>query len=212
MKKLFYAVFSLFLIVAALCGCVAAEPVSTPGIEEPAQPTPVAALSTERPEPLQPADLTQDDDIGFESAAEPLSESDFIVRLAEGGFNLLTQGAGELEALAGVKFSKSNELQTDSLLFTKEKTYIESVHFLNAPTDRGVKLGDSLQALLDAYGTPSETSDFGDYTSYVFYLRHDDTEGSTDFSSQRPLWFYAIGFTVSDGKVDEAFIADWSAE
>ncbi len=115
-----------------------------------------------------------------------------------------------MEALLGQEF-EDNKLQTADMLFTLLDSYVDSVFFFNTATPRGVKQGDELEAVLEAYGTPSEIDDLGDTSFYLYYIEPESGEG-LDFNESRPMWYYHVGFTILDDKVDGAFIEGWTNE
>ncbi len=196
-------------VLALFGACAPISPATTPAVavaEPPPTPPPIETprlYQTPSPTPLPP-------DVAFESDAAPLSRKDFTVMLPEGDFCLLDQSSAELEELTGLEFSL-NKLQTEDMLFTQLDTFVESVFFFESPTPRGIKRGDSLEAVFEAYGTPSEIDDFGDNAIYLYYLKPESSD-DLDFNASRPMWYYAVGFTILDEKVDGAFIEDWTTE
>ncbi len=209
MRKRLPTVCAVITALILLSACIPAAPVITPVIAT-AEPTPVPPptatprlFQTPAPTPLPP-------DAAFESEAAPLSRDDFTIHLPDGTFCLLDQSSAELEEILAESFTE-NKLQTQDMLFTQLDSYVDSVFFIDSATPRGIEPGDSLEAVLEAYGTPSEIDDFGDTASYLYYLPPESSEG-LDFSESRPLWYYAVGFSIIDDTVSSAFIADWTTE
>ncbi len=210
MKKRLLTICIFIASVLVLLGaCKSIGPAITPTIDV-VEPTPVPPPPETPRLPQTPSPTPMPSDAAFESDAAPLSRRDFTVQLSEGAFSLLDQSSAELEELLGLSFTQG-KLQTDDMLFTQLDSYVGSVFFLGSATARGVKQGDSLEAVLRAYGTPSEIDDFGDTAIYLYYIEPESAEG-LDFSAVRPMWYYHVGFTILDDKVDSAFIEGWATE
>ncbi len=209
MKKRLLPFCAIIAALILLSACMPAVPLATPAIAT-AEPTPVPP-PTATPRLFQtPAPTPMPPDAAFESEAAPLSRNDFTVQLPGGAFCLLDQSSAELESLLGENFA-DNKLQTADMLFTQLDSYVGSVFFFGTPTPRGIKQGDALEAVLEAYGTPSEIDDLGDTSFYLYYVEPESSEG-LDFNDSRPMWYYHVGFTILDDKVDSAFIEGWTTE
>ncbi len=209
MKKRLPTICAIIAALIFFGACTPDVPVTTPVIAT-AEPTPELSptatprlFQTPAPTPLPP-------DAAFESEAAPLSRGDYTVQLPGGAFCLLDQSSAELEQLLAQEF-EDNKLQTQDMLFTQLDSYVDSVFFFETPTPRGVRQGDPLEAVLEAYGTPSEIDDFGDTSIYLYYIGPESSEG-LDFIESRPMWYYHVGFTILDDKVDSAFIEGWTTE
>ncbi len=209
MKKRLSPVYAVIAALMLLSACMPAVPLTTPTIAT-AEPTPVPP-PTATPRLFQtPAPTPMPPDAAFESEAAPLSREDYTINLPNGAFCLLDQSSEDLANILEQEFI-DNKLQTDDMLFMQLDSYVDSVFFFGRATPRGIKQGDSLDAVLEAYGTPSEIDDLGDTSFYLYYLEPESSEG-LDFNESRPMWYYHVGFTILDDKVDSAFIEGWTTE
>ena len=161
------------------------------------------------------------------ASKKAIQEKDFVITVGKTSINLLTDDPLALEKKLGKSFSRQSiseeppiyPLETAAATFytwtsdLKEASFITSATLKKkAKTARGIQIGSTKKALLNAYPSPIDSYENDkDHTIYVFGQsmkpEYWDELESGKHTDKRPLYFYVLRIEVNkkSGRVTSIF-------